>query len=282
MSKLWLARWAIAATSVLREAAGGVVALAFPDDCRVCGRPLEEPLRIPLCVACLASFQRIREPLCGVCGRPLVAGAHFSAIGPRCRLCRPGESPGTYSFDCARSYAVYNEALLRTIALLKHQAMRPLAGWFGERLAEMVRSDPRIPAPTVVVPVPLHPDRLRERGFNQAELLARAVARRLDLPLKTRALERRKPRPPQRRLSRHERWQAARGAYAAVTGTQFDNHTVLLVDDVFTTGATLDACTRALRAAGAASVAALTVARVVDAGSGPVSAAQGPGDFGRR
>jgi len=119
-----------------------------------------------------------------------------------------------------------------------------------------------------VVPVPLHPERQRERGFNQAELLAREVAARLGLPLEPRAVERRKPRPPKLKLSRHERWQAARGAYAAAPGRRFDNRRVLLVDDVFTTGATLDACAQALHEAGAAHVIALTVARVVDAWAG--------------
>jgi ComF family protein len=173
-----------------------------------------------------------------------------------------------YSFDLARSYASYDDALLRTITLLKHEAILPLARWFGERLVEVVRRELEGFAPETVVPVPLHPDRLRERGFNQAELLAKAVAKRLGLPLEQHGLERRKPRPAKLRLSRRERWQAARGTYAAVTGRQFDNQRVLLVDDVFTTGATLDGCTRALRSAGAAHVAALTVARVVDAWSG--------------
>jgi len=265
MGGRWPGRLADAARRVLREAAGGIVALAFPDDCRVCARPLEEPSRVPLCAACLDSFRLIREPLCATCGRPWVVGAHMGAAGPVCALCRRG----VYSFDLARSYAAYDDALLRTITLLKHEAIRPLAAWFGSRLAEVARNDPRTLAAGLVVPVPLHPDRLRERGFNQAELLARAVAVRLGLPLEPRALERRKPRPPKLKLSRHERWQAARGAYAAVTGRQFDNRRVLLIDDVFTTGATLDACARALRAAGAAHVAALTVARVVDAWTGP-------------
>lgn len=216
---------------------------------------------MPICAACLGSFRVIVEPMCGTCGRPMVAGAHLGAAGPVCALCRRG----VYSFHLARCYAAYDDALLRTITLLKHEAIRPLAGWLGDRLAEVARCHPAIAKADVVVPVPLHPERQRERGFNQAELLARAVAARLKLPMETRAIERRKPRPPKLKLSRHERWEAARGAYAAVTGTQFDNRRVLLVDDVFTTGATLDACARALRAAGAEHVTALTVARVVDA-----------------
>jgi ComF family protein len=264
MDGKWAARLAAGARGVLREAAGGLVALCFPDECRVCARPLEEPGRIPVCAVCLGSFRVITAPYCGTCGRPLVAGAHLGTAGPVCALCRRG----VYAFDLARSYAAYDDALLRTITLLKHEAIRPLAGWLGERLAGAAQGDAAASKASVVIPVPLHPERQRERGFNQAELLARGVASRLGLPMEARALERRKPRPPKLKLSRHERWHVARGAYAAVTGRQFDNQRVLLVDDVFTTGATLDACARALREAGAAHVTALTVARVVDAWTG--------------
>jgi len=264
MGKQWPTRMAEAAREMLREAAGGLVALCFPDDCRVCARPLEEPSRVPVCAACLGSFRVIVAPFCGTCGRPMVAGAHTGAAGPMCALCRRG----VYSFQMARSYAAYDDALLRVISLLKHEAIRPLARVLGERLAEVASRDPTVGKPKVVVPVPLHPDRQRERGFNQAELLARVVAARLGLPIDAEVLERRKPRPAKLKLSRHERWEAARGAYAAVTGRQFDNQRVLLVDDVFTTGATLDACAKALQAAGAEHVTALTVARVVDAWTG--------------
>ena len=264
MTANWMTRMGRAAREMFREAAGGLVALCFPDECRVCHRALEGPSRLPICAGCLGSFRVIAAPICGICGRPMVAGAHVGAEGPVCALCRRK----VYSFDLARSYAAYDDALLRAVILLKHEAIHPLAVWLGKRLAEVARSDSRVAAAHVVVPVPLHPERQRERGFNQAELLAREVAKRLSLPLEAKALERRKPRPPKLRLSRHERWQAARGAYAAVTSSQFDNRRVLLVDDVFTTGATLDACAKALRSSGAAHVTALTVARVVDAWAG--------------
>jgi len=264
MNRQWWAGLAGAVRGVLHEAAGGLVALSYPGECRVCARALEEPSRIPLCSACLASFRVIVDPFCGTCGRPMVAGAHVGAAGPICALCRRG----VYSFHLARSYAAYDDSLLRTVTLLKYEAIRPLANWLGDRLAEVAQADPATRAAEVVVPVPLHPERLKQRGFNQAELLARAAAARMKLPMEPGALERRKPRPPKLRLSRHERWQAARGAYVAAPGRRFDNRRVLLVDDVFTTGATLDACARALRTAGAAHVTALTVARVVDAWAG--------------
>ena len=119
----------------------------------------------------------------------------------------------------------------------------------------------------VIVPVPLHPERRRERGYNQAELIARPLARRMGLKLGSYLLMRTKPRPPQLVLSRSEHWKSVRGAYATRPGARVDKLRVLLVDDVLTTGATLDACSRVLKKAGAASVIGLTVARVVPGSS---------------
>jgi len=266
MGERWTARVAMAARQMLRDAAGGLLAVTMPDDCRVCERPRRDVSRIPVCADCLGAFWLIRDPVCTVCGRPMLPEAHLAAAGPLCALCRRG----VYSFNLARSYAAYDQALMRAVTLLKHEAIRPLAGWFGLRLAEVVQSALAGYQADLVVPVPLHPERQKERGFNQAELLARAMARRLGLPVELRAIERHTPRPPKQRLSRHERWEVARGAYGASPGRRIDNRRVLLVDDVFTTGATLDACARALRSAGAAQVAALTVARVTEAWAGAV------------
>lgn len=178
---------------------------------------------------------------------------------PLCHLCRRG----IYAFHLARSYGVYADAMVRAMTLLKYYAVTPLGGWFAGRLGELVARQPEAFAADVVVPVPLHPTRLRERGYNQAELIARPLARRMRLPLRSYLLVRTKPRPDKLKLTRKERWSSVRGAYAIRAGTRVDKLRVLLVDDVFTTGATLDACARALRQAGASSVVGLTVARVV-------------------
>jgi len=179
-------------------------------------------------------------------------------LDPLCRLCRAD----FYSFDRARSFAIYNRALSETVLLLKYEQVTSLAYWFGARLAEMALSAGVEWRADVVVPVPLHRDRHRERGYNQAELIARAVAKRLHLPLDAKLLVRIKPRPPQLVLSRSEHWKSVRGAYATLPGKKIDNLRVLLVDDVLTTGATLDACSRALKKAGAAAVLGVTVGRV--------------------
>ena len=113
------------------------------------------------------------------------------------------------------------------------------------------------------MPVPLHRQGERERGYNQAALIAKPLAKRLGLPHKSVLLTRIRPRPDKDLLSYEERWESVRGAFATRPGSQVDNLRVLLVDDVMTSGATLDSCAKTLREAGARSVIGLTVARAV-------------------
>jgi ComF family protein len=169
----------------------------------------------------------------------------------------------TYAFDRARSFAVYEDAAVRAILLLKFEQIRPLGGWFAERLAELDKAEGDRLAADVVVPVPLHRERERERGYNQAALISKPLAKRLRLPHKAVLLMRTRARPDKQVLSLEERWESVRGAFATRPSSQVDNVRVLLADDVLTTGATLDAGARALREAGANSVIGLTVARAV-------------------
>lgn len=187
------------------------------------------------------------------------AGAASAAVRAHnlCHLCRRG----VYAFEVARSFTSYDEHATRAIVLLKHHAIGPLGAWFAARVAETVQRE-GITA-DVVVPVPLHRARQRERGHNQAELIARPLAKMLGLPMSAALLVRTKPRPAAHRLTRKERWTSVRGAYGTREGARVDKQRVLLVDDVFTTGATLDACSRALLDAGASGVIGVTVARVV-------------------
>jgi ComF family protein len=147
--------------------------------------------------------------------------------------------------------------------MLKYSDVTPLGEWFAGLLAQVVRADPSLSEVDAVIPVPLDAGRMRERGYNQAELIARPLARMLRLPFRTYLLVRTRPRPPQLRLTRRERWETVRGAYATHKRAQVDKMRAMLVDDVFTTGATLDACSKALRLAGAVRVVGLTVARAL-------------------
>jgi len=240
-------------------ASDALVSIIFPADCRICGELLVDSRRVPICPKCLSSFERIPLTNCEICGCPL-SGSQLKEGQPR--LC-PACQNKTYGFDCARSFAIYQGALVRAILLLKFEQIEPLGVWFAERLFELVQSERDKFAADVVVPVPLHRQRQRERGYNQAALISKPLAKRLRLPHKKLLLTRTKARPEKRVLTLEERWESVRDAFATRPGSRVDNLRVLLIDDVLTTGATLDACARALREAGAKSVVGLTAARAI-------------------
>jgi ComF family protein len=251
----------------LREVAGAVASVFFPAPCRICGATLDNASRIPICRECLASFVPQVGPMCKRCGRPFISQVVIeSSATPLCHVCRRG----LYDFDFARSYGAYDPPMARAIILLKYHAVFPLGGWFARRLLEVAEQHRERYTADVVVPVPVHPSRLKERGYNHAELIARPLAQRLNLPFRSYLLVRTRPRPDKLRLTMRERWRTVRGAYALRQGARVDNLRVMLVDDVLTTGATLDACSRALRRAGAATVVALTVARAIPRGELPM------------
>jgi ComF family protein len=243
----------------LSEASDAVVSVFFPAECRICERLLTTASRVPICGECLSSFERVPNIVCEVCALPLPG----RMPKPEQPLLCPACAVKTYAFDRARSLAFCQGALIRAILLLKFEQIEPLGEWFAERLAEVVENEGDCFAADVVVPVPLHRERERERGYNQAALISKPLAKRLRLPHKAVLLMRTRARPDKHVLSLEERWASVRGAFATRPGSQVDNSRVLLLDDVSTTGATLDACARALREAGAKSVAGLTIARAV-------------------
>jgi ComF family protein len=253
--------------SQLRGMCEALASLVFPAPCRICAGMLDTGNRIPFCSGCVAVLmKRLSEPQCARCGRPIVSSAVVGGVSaPQCHLCRLG----AYDFDFVRSFGAYSPSMARAILMLKYGKMTPLGGWFAAQLAKVAACNTEALAADVLVPVPLHPSRLTERGYNQAELIARPLARTLGIPFRSYLLVRTRPRPDKVRLTRRERWETVRGAYAMHQGAKVDKLRVLLVDDVFTTGATLDACSKALRGAGAVWVAGVTVARALSSSSVP-------------
>jgi competence protein ComFC len=256
-----------------RSVCAGLASVLIPAPCRICAQMLDTSGRVPLCRACVSLLkQRLPEFRCTRCGRPVASATGASVPPPPlCQLCRRG----VYDFDLARSFGAYTPSMARAILLLKYSNVAPLGKFFAERLGSIVRDNPSTFAADILVPVPLHPSRLKERGYNQAEAIARPLARLLGVPYRSYLLVRKRSRPNKLRLTRRERWETVRGAFATQAGAPVDNLRVLLVDDVFTTGATLDACSRALHGAGAARVVGLTVARAL-VYSGPTDAAVPP------
>jgi competence protein ComFC len=248
------ARW-------LQTLSGAMSSVVFPAGCRLCETLLTETTRIPICCTCLQSFSKISGDSCEVCGLPWTPPTTpQTKAGPL--LC-PDCQERRFGFAFARSYGRYEGGLIRAILLLKYEQVESLGSWFAERLFEVVQGESERFAADQVVPVPLHRQRQKERGFNQVDLIAKPLARRLGIPYRHALLMRARPRPEKHLLRFEERWEAVRGAFVMREGGRVDNLRILLLDDVMTTGATLDACSRALREAGAHSVLGLTVARAV-------------------
>ncbi len=216
--------------------------LLFPPRCAVCGA-----MGSFLCTTCLQSLPRAEPPRCPVCWRP----GFFAPACPGCRERPP-------AFQSLRAPCLMAGPAREAVHALKYNHFSALAEDMGRLMAEFAASE-RLAA-DLVVPVPLHPRRRRTRGYNQSALLAKAVAAALGLPLDERALVRRRDGPQQARAaSAEERRRNVEGAFEA--RGRLEGRRILLIDDVTTTGATLDAGARALREAGAASVCCLAFAR---------------------
>ena len=228
----------------LRQVKTAFLDLLLPLKCLGCGK--EGDL---ICPSCRQSLPRIRLPLCQRCGA--TAGE-----GNLCRLCI--NHPLT--IDGIRSVFLFQGTVRQAILQLKYKHLKALAAPLSQLLAEYLGSHPLKGEVLVLVPVPLHPKRLRERGYNQASLLAQELGKLTGLPVAEDMLIRVQDSVPQARTkSAVERRHNVQGVFTcpkSLKGKQ-----ILLVDDVCTTGATLDACAIALKAAGVGSVWGLTVAR---------------------
>jgi ComF family protein len=242
---------------LLEGVVGAFASVCFSASCRLCEAPLTDARRVPICEHCFQSFQQIPPGSCDLCGLPGVFDPEFPRVTPLCGDCQQGR----FAFQLARSFGFYEKELARTIVLLKHEQIEPLGSWFAARVGEIFRKEGDRMDADIIVPVPLHRQRSSERGFNQVDLVGRPLSKILGLPYKPILLMRSKPRPEKHLLRSEERWEAVRGAFAMRKGGRVDNLRILLLDDVMTTGATLDACSRALRGAGAKHVLGLTVAR---------------------
>lgn len=218
----------------------GLLDALFPPRCVGCGARGEW-----LCRGCYKSVRRPAPPLCRRCGREYSG----PALCADCRL-------HPFRIDGIRSGGYYEGALRAAALRFKHS--RHLAAPLGTLLGEAWSAWPR--NADLIVPVPLHPSRLRERGYNQAALLARELAEGCRLALAEDCLARTRATAPQTGHSWRERWENVAGAFAC-QDPRVVGRGIILVDDVCTTGATLEACARALKDAGAKAVWGLVVAR---------------------
>jgi ComF family protein len=238
-----------------RRAARGLWDAIWPGRCPLCRALLEPGAPPSLCGRCLALVKPLAAPLCVVCGRELsLASMPPGQVCGHCRL----EPP---AFDAARSFALYDGLLAQAIRRFKFRADRSilpaLQGLMQQADADWLTAHDV----DAVVPVPLHRARLAARGFNQAADLAAPVARRRAVPLIRGALVRVRDTEPQYGLSMQQRRENVKGAFRVDRPKKVRGGNIMLVDDIMTTGVTLNESARALKNAGAARVVVLTLAR---------------------
>ena len=228
--------------------------LVYPEICQLCHARRAEPHEGLVCPQCRSHVRFIRPPFCQRCGLPF-DGELTTPF--QCANCHELE----LHFSSARSAVVAKTVVLEAIHRYKYSR----ALWFERFLAGLLLSEavPLLPRENwdFIVPVPLHPLKLREREFNQAERLAAHLSRAANIPLDGKSLRRITPTATQTLLTRAQRAANMKNAFAVPPGKRLTGKRIILVDDVFTTGATTSACARALRRAGAANVCVWTVAR---------------------
>lgn len=222
-----------------------VLDLVLPPQCVVCGR-----VETWLCPDCAQQLPLAARPTCPRCGDAWTG----EGLCMRCRTTPLSVAP-------IRSVFLFEDAVREAIYALKYRGGRDVVVPLSQRMAEVWRRDGL--STDLLIPVPLYLDREKERGYNQAQLLARALAPQLGVPLEEVGLFRVRPTESQTRLGIVERWTNVKGAFACSDALDLSGVRVTLVDDVATTGATLNACAVALLARGASAVSAFTLAHAV-------------------
>jgi len=247
---------------LLREAS---LELLFPATCSVCGVRLGwgEQTKGPVCTACWGQVRLIQPPICSICGQPLsdeVSRDSVEEIMIKCSSCKEC-SP---VFSRARSIFYYEGPIRHLIHEFKYRGKVSVGKFLARSIVSLWDScQVGIPSPDCIVPVPIGIKKLRQREFNQSLILARQIGKLLKVPVYPFALKRVKEVAPQMKLSREERMRNVQNAFQVRNERKVCGRRVLLVDDVFTTGATARECSLVLRQKGVREVSVLTLARSV-------------------
>jgi ComF family protein len=250
----------------VKAASTSLFSILFPSDCRICHAALTNIAVLPVCEPCLAQIVPLNGPLCQICGEKLFHANAGTEEVPLCGICRRVGA----RFRRAAAYGAYEGALRELIHLFKYNGVMPAGKVLGGLLNQTVTAM-ALPESLIVVPVPLWSGKRMARGFNQAEAIARSFMRFQSsgsIQLDTSILVRTRETASQTGLTRHQRRANVRGAFAVVKAQKVKGRSILVVDDVMTTGTTAGECARVLRRAGAKEVYVATVARATkEAGS---------------
>lgn len=237
-----------------RKLSDDLLELLFPPRCQLCGSFASDPL----CESCSAEALLVESPWCLYCGTPLAPGRCPEQL---CAECRAGRW-----LSGMRAAGLHAEKLREAVIRYKFEGRTRLAATFGEMLARLIEAEARqggLPLRdcAALVPVPLHRNRRRWRGFDQTELLCEVIAERVGIAIWTDIMTRVRDTPPQVQVSGSRRRENVQGAFEVTRRAKVAGECIILVDDVFTTGATMEECALELRRAGAAAVFGLTITR---------------------
>jgi ComF family protein len=245
--------------SAVKAASSSLFSILFPSDCRICRAPLTNIAILPVCDPCLAQIVPLDGPLCQICGEKLFHTIADTEDVPLCPICR---RVGAH-FSRAAAYGAYEGPLRDLIHLFKYKGIKPAGKVLGSLLNQTVAAM-TLPDFLIVIPVPLWSGKRASRGFNQAEAIARTFMgfqSSSSIQLDTSVLIRTRDTASQTGLTRHQRRANVRGAFAVVKREKVKGRSILIVDDVMTTGTTSGECARVLRRAGAKEVFVATIAR---------------------
>jgi len=233
-----------------------IIDFIFPPICSICAKPFSSEKEVMICTHCLSQIKYIRNPLCSKCGKPFYSEVLADHL---CGDCLTGKR----YFNRARAMGYYDGILRKAIHLLKYKLKNNLAFSLGNLMTDRMQSFLSGATYHLIIPVPLHTKRLRERGFNQALLLARLISKKYKIPLDGCTLIRKRQTKPQVGLSEQDRKDNVKGSFLLLKGDKVLDRDILLVDDVYTSGNTVEECSKVLIKAGAHKVDVLTLARVL-------------------
>ena len=226
-----------------------IISVFFPDRCPVCAKAVGS-LEKGIHARCREKLSYITGACCIRCGRPL-----FDERKGRCDNCEHTQ----YAYEAGKSVWLYDETMQRLIYDLKYGGCREYGEFLGEEMTRLFAETIKEWKIDRIVPVPIHPNRMKERGYNQAEIPARVLAERLGISLDTGLLRRTKKTQAQKELDKRERMRNLSGAFCCTAALK-NRERILLIDDIYTTGSTMHACALSLRRAGAEAVFFLTAA----------------------
>lgn len=226
--------------NLLKKSADIGLRLLFPPRCPVC-RDILVPEDGKIHAECHKKLKYVQEPICLLCGKPILEDEE-----EYCSDCMARR----HYFDSGRAVWIYEKHIRQSIIWFKYKHCREFVDFYAETAIASVSAWVRRIHPDVMIPIPLNRKKLRDRGFNQAELLAKAIGQRMELPVDTKVLIRSHWTEPQKNLTPVQRFANLNKAFQVQLTPKKSYKTVLLIDDIYTTGSTMDACAKLLKEQG--------------------------------